>query len=131
MNTTLTLIGFLGKNREIRATRERTDTFTRYNPVAESDDTYEVTHPSRDFARLSLAERTGGATRWHQLVVWDLDRHQDARAVRLARKGDLVQVTGRRETYRYTSAAGEPHEIEQLVVESFSIRRPKPRCEYP
>jgi single-stranded DNA-binding protein len=132
--TTSTLEGFLGKDRRILGTRERTYTAMRYNDLAGREVETEITVPSRDFARLSLATHRWKSgrqeTRWHQLVVWNVDepRWQN---LRLARKGDRVRVTGRLERRRFTGADGEPREVEQFVVESFSLVRIKPRREFP
>lgn len=132
--STLILKGFLGKDREILQTTERTEIRRRWNDVAEQYDEYEVTLPARDYARLSLSamRQVDGrwVQRWHRLVVWGL-ADQAWWNVRLARKGDRVRVTGHEEVYRFTDEDGVEHEITQIVVESFQILRPKTRREWP
>lgn len=140
---TLTLTGLLGCDREIRWTEERAVLRTRYNDVAEMDEEYEVTIPARAYAVLSLAtqQKVDGRwqTVWHRLLVWDVYQTLATVAVRIARKGDQVQATGRMETVTFPGRDGSGHCVTQLVVESLSIlqnaqcrqqgyrpRRPKP-----
>jgi single-stranded DNA-binding protein len=127
---TLTLEGFLGKDRTILETRERTYTATSWNEVAEQAEEYEATVPSREFARLSLASHHWEAgrrvTRWHQLVVWNVEDGR-FRNVLLARKGDRVRVTGRVEQRRFIGRDGVERTARQVVVESFHLVRIKPR----
>ena len=61
---TCTLIGFLGKDREIRFTRERTYTRTVHNEVIDGEEEIEVHAPSRTYMKLSLAthERSASGT---------------------------------------------------------------------
>jgi single-stranded DNA-binding protein len=129
MSSSITLIGYLGKDREIRQTQERTFTASHYNAVAEMKEEYDVRVPPRDFIRLSLATREEGnsAPTWHQLVVWSPD-HRGFRNIRLARKGDLVKVTGRLDTFRYTKD-GRTQELQQIVVETFQLLKLKIRHE--
>ncbi|HEV7787246.1 MAG TPA: single-stranded DNA-binding protein [Thermoanaerobaculia bacterium] len=130
--TTVTLKGYLGKNREVLATRVRTFTGFSWNKAAELHDLYEGSTTSREFLRLSLATRTAAAARttWHNLVVWNPER-QEVRAARLARKGDFVEVTGRFESFRFKTEDDEEREIRQFVVETFRIARLKTPAEIP
>jgi len=126
--TTTTLIGFLGKNREIRDTRERTTTTTVYNQVIDGEEEIEVRIPSRTYMKLSLATHlrtaSGIETRWHDLILWSPDR--DAF---LARKGDQVRVTGRFEEYCFETTSGETRAGVHFVVQTFRFLRRKIRCE--
>ena len=134
--TTITLTGFLGKDREIRETRERTYTrrepatrlefhcggALRYEDVLPNRGDHEVTVPSRQYALLSLAtHRWQGSeqtTTWHRIVAWNLDR-LERMPVRLCRKGDRVRITGRPTSF--TTADGRT--IEQIELESLQILR--------
>ena len=125
-NPTTTLIGFLGKDRETRVTRERTYTKTVHNKVIDGEEEIEVFVPSRTYMKLSLAthERSasGPVTRWHDLIVWSPSPEAS-----LARKGDQIQVTGRREEYEFETAEGETRTGLHFVVQSFQILRRKIR----
>jgi single-stranded DNA-binding protein len=127
MSSLVTLVGYLGKDRVVHQTQERTFTASRFNRIAEMDEQYEVRIRPRDFIRMSLATRSAydSAPTWHQLVVWSPD-HRGFRSVRLARKGDLVKVTGRLDTFRYNDRTGD-HELHQIVVETFQLLRLKIR----
>ena len=126
--TRLTLIGYLGKDRETRQTRERTYTKTVHNPVIDGDEEVEVRVPSRSYLKLSLAahERTpaGPVTRWHDLVLWRLERQP-----LMARKGDHVQVTGHFEDFQFETPEGDTLCRRHFVVESFRFLRLKVRFE--
>jgi single-stranded DNA-binding protein len=126
----ITLIGYLGKDREVRQTRERTRIATFHNIVAEMTEEYEVTIRPRDFVVLSLATHEGPKTIWHRLVAWSPERNGLSN-MRLARKGDKVEVTGRPETFTYPGADGLPRTIAQIVVERFRILRLKAPHEVP
>jgi single-stranded DNA-binding protein len=132
--TTVNLVGFLGQDRQILDTRERTVTAWRYNDLAGRRVETEVLIPSQEFAVLSLAihyrQRERRVTRWYRLVAWNVNR-AEFRGVRLARKGDQVRVTGRLETVRITTPAGEVREAPQVIVDSFHLLRIKPRREWP
>jgi single-stranded DNA-binding protein len=125
---TCTLIGFLGKDRETRTTRERTYTRTVHNEVIDGDEEIEVHVPSRTYMKLSLAthERSasGTATRWHDLILWNPSPEAFQ-----ARKGDQIQVTGRREEYEFETAEGETRTGVHFVVESLRFLRRKIRHE--
>ena len=130
----ITIEGFLGKDRELRETPDRTCLGSRWNEVAEMNEPYEFTVRGREFIRLSLAEKVvtprGTETRWHSLVAWDLHR-QSVAGIRLARKGDRVRITGRREKYGFTTPNGEYRENVQVVIESFQFLKHKIRHEAP
>ena len=125
---TLTLIGFLGKDVELRLTTPRDFTHTVFDPIIEEDVVCEGTTPVREFATLSLAVHQGSGsnrtTKWHQLRVWNLDQHPDEARIRTARKGQRVEVQGHWDIHRSTdSTTGEQREFRHLVVTSF---RPRP-----
>jgi single-stranded DNA-binding protein len=138
MNTSVTLTGYLGKDRENKTTATRTQirTFTWHNPVIDGPEEREVeiTRGGRDYLLLNLATHQGtGAKRstvWHTLVVWHPEQ-SNVSGARLARKGDLITVTGRPETYRYTDANGEERALHRFVVETFRFKSLKPRQEVP
>lgn len=115
MKDTVTLTGYLGRDPEIRDTRERTLTRTdrpespvfvhrgvrvpdSEHDICEPAAEYDVTIPSREYAVLSLATHTWRGreriTTWHRLIVWNVFRLEFL-GVRIARKGSKVQVTGR------------------------------------
>jgi len=131
--TTITLTGYLGKDRETKTTATRTEirTYTEYNPVIDGDEEREVeiTRGGREYLLLNLATHQGReerrSTTWHTLVVW----HPEwLSGVRLARKGDCVTVTGRPEIYRYTDSTGQERVLNRFVVETFhfkSLQTPK------
>jgi single-stranded DNA-binding protein len=125
-NPTTTLIGFLGKDRETRTTRERTYTKTVHNKVIDGEEEIEVHVPSRTYMKLSLAthERTasGTATRWNDLILWSPSPEAFQ-----ARKGDQIEVTGRREEYEFETAEGETRTGVHFVVQSLRFLRRKIR----
>ena len=123
--TTLTqLTGFLGKDREIRFTRERTYTKTVHNDIIDGDEEIEVHVPSRTYMKLSLATHTrtasGIVTRWHDLILWQPEPHAF-----LARKGDRVEVTGYVEEYEITTEDGITRTGTHFVVQSLRFLRHK------
>ena len=125
-NPTTTLIGFLGKDRETRTTRERTYTKTVHNKVIDGEEEIEVHVPARTYMKLSLAthERTasGPVTRWNDLILWDPSPESFQ-----ARKGDQIQVTGRREEYEFQTAEGDTRTGVHFVVQSLRFLRRKIR----
>jgi len=130
----VTLTGYLGADREIRTTSERTYTARRYNPVAECKDEYEITVPSRDYIRLSLAthRRVGREwkTEWHRVICWNAEKLSNF-SVRILRKGDHVRVTGRLEEYRYEGRDGQERVARHLVLQKLEILRTKGAVELP
>ena len=127
---TLTFSGCLGKDRDLRDTRPQIKVITVWNEVAEMDEEIEITVPSREYIRLSLAVRERGArgwqTRWVNLVVWDLHRTEVA-GVRLSRMGDRVEITGTEETFTFTTETGEEREFHYISVRTFKRRQLKVR----
>jgi hypothetical protein len=112
------LTGFLGKDREIRTTRERTYTKTVRNDVIDGEEEIEVFVPSRSYLKLSLAthipsSQGGFVTRWHDLIYW----HPTPDAF-LARKGDKIRALGYVETYELTTEQGETRTGVHFVVQS-------------
>lgn len=126
--TTLTLTGYLGADREIRTTRERTGTARHYNPVIDDWEEHDWSASGRSYARLSLATHkktaSGWQSAWHQLVVWNVDA-MDRVNVRLARKGDRVRITGRPEVFTYTDETGTERKLHRVIVETYELLQPK------
>ena len=134
--TAVTLTGYLGQDREIRQTQERT--YERWVPTTfdlhledkvERDDVVlwdrgEHTVPSREYALLSLATHRfqDGAqvTTWHRIVAFNLDRHEHL-PVRLCRKGDRVRITGRPSTFK----TADGRTIDQIELDRLEILRGK------
>ena len=134
--TAVTLTGYLGQDRQIRQTQERT--YERWVPTTfdlhledkvERDDVVlwdrgEHTVPSREYALLSLATHRfqDGAqvTTWHRIVAFNLDRHEHL-PVRLCRKGDRVRITGRPSTFK----TADGRTIDQIELDRLEILRGK------
>ena len=133
MNT-VTLTGYLGANREIRETRERSYTARRYDSMTDELVDHEVTVPSRDYIRFSLAThcRVNGSwqTLWHRVICWNAERVAN-RCVRILRKGDKVRVTGYVEEYRYTDRNGESRTARHLILSKLQLLKAKPARELP
>ncbi len=119
---TLTLTGCLGKDRDGRWTKPKTTVLTLWNKAIDRDEEIEVTTPSRDYLRMTLAVRerglNGWQTRWVNLIVWDLNLTAVA-DVRFSRTGDRVQVTGIEEAYPFPSEDGVEREFRYISVRSF------------
>ncbi len=132
--STITLTGYLGGDREIRETRERSYTARRYESLTDELVEHEVTVPSRDYIRFSLAthRKVNGSwqTLWHRVICWNAGRVAN-RPVRLLRKGDRVRVTGRLEEYSYTATNGEQRTARHLILDKLQILRIKPAYELP
>jgi len=126
----ITITGNLGRDREIRVTRQRTYRAERYNEISEDAREIEICPPTRDYALLRVATHatTGGriTTRWHRVIVWNADTPA-TRAARLARKGDRVRIEGHRETFRWIDDAGQPHAIDQIIAHHVQLLAIKPR----
>ncbi|HVR09594.1 MAG TPA: single-stranded DNA-binding protein [Thermoanaerobaculia bacterium] len=118
------LIGYLGNDPEVRLTRERSFSVTRYNDLIEMEETYEGQTRAREFMVLSLYTHDDRQTRRHRLVVWSSDQlcHRNIRAMR---QGDLVKVKGRPELYKWKDGEGQPHELPQVVVERMRVLKRK------
>ena len=128
---TVTLIGYLGRPVESKDTATRTVTAERANVIAETVEVYEYETQSRRYGVFSVATHTGhGDTRtttWNRCVVWNLDR-MEHQALRLARGGERVEVTGRWEDYTFQDPQGQDVTLRQLAVTGFRIlgRKPAP-----
>jgi hypothetical protein len=121
MNPTVTLRGYLGKKPALCETKPRTLTRTRRNPVAEMDEPYEITVPSRDYMVLRLATRDAGRTTWHRLMVWNAGAVCH-RIIRFSGVGDLVEVAGHFDTFSFPVIEDDQEkwiELRQLIVQSF------------
>jgi len=129
---TVTLTGYLGRDREIKATRTRTFEVPEREHFGDDDFSFllpprEVTAGGHEFVVLSLAthERVDGkwTTRWHRLVAWNTERPA-LHPARLCRKGDKVRITGRRDSFTY-ERDGETHTIHQIVLDDLTILKTK------
>jgi len=146
MNDSITLTGYLGKDPEIRDTRERTVTLRerpatlvfehcgvqtpdRSYDVCEEPAEYDLTLPTREYAVFSLAvHRWAGGTRktfWHRIIVWDVDR-MEFMGLRIARKGSKLEITGRRTSFTYRDEKAEKEvtvdQIEAVTVRLLELR---------
>ncbi len=152
MTPKIELTGYLGCDPRIRQTKPKTfklsasqrphDTFRFcYGPgwpmpdpegelPIECDAEIEITRSPRQFAALSVATHHCGQTVWHQLRAFNIDpdhpqtRYRELYAVRLARKGDRVQLTGRVESWQ----TPDGDLFRYLDLESFRIVNAKPRA---
>ncbi len=157
MTLRVELTGYLGCDPRIRLTQPKTfklspsqrphDAFLHcygpHRPVPDPegdlpidcDVEIEITRPPRQFAALSVATRHGGETVWHQLRAFNIDpdhpqtRYRDLYAVRLARKGDRVHVTGRIASWRIPDPDDPADDLFWYIdVESFRILSLKRRA---
>ncbi|HEX4305980.1 MAG TPA: hypothetical protein VHZ54_08100, partial [Solirubrobacterales bacterium] len=108
--TITTLTGYLGKDRELRSTKERTFMTTVYNEVAEMEESYEVTTQPREYLIFSLAAHDRSKTVWHRLILW-APWERGFRNALMGRKGDRVTVTGYFETFEFQGPDGETRSI--------------------
>ena len=128
---TVTLIGYLGRPVETRNTATRTVQYEVDNVIAETVETYEYETRSREYGVFSVGTHTGhGATRtttWNRCIVWNLGR-MEHRALRLAKTGERVEVTGRWEDYTFQDQHGQDVTLRQLAVTRFRVlgRKPAP-----
>jgi len=136
----ITLTGYLGRNRQIRETQERTvarrqpptrlefhlGDFKRYEDVLFDSAWHEDTIPSREYAVLSLATHQWkdgkDTTIWYRVIVWN--SHRDHRNVRLCRKGDRVKITGRQSSFRTHDGRSIP-QIELVNLETLKTKSPE------
>ena len=130
-NETITLTGYLGADREICYTRERTIVRRIDNTVAQMEGPEEeFTVGGREYIRLSLAThryRNGKrSTEWHQLVIWTEGREMQFFNARWARKGMKATVTGRYESYSYRNAEGKLAWCRRFIVATFDFNPNKP-----
>ena len=139
-DATITLTGYLGQDRQIRETQERTvvriqpptrlefhlGDYKRYDDVLFESARHEETLPSREYSVLSLATHQwkGGKneTTWHRVIVWNPDR--DHRNVRLCRKGDKVKITGRKSSFRTHDGRLIP-QVELVNLETLKTKSPE------
>ncbi len=150
MTLRVELTGYLGCDPRIRLTQPKTfklrpsqrphDVFLHcygpHRPVPdpegelpiECDAEIEITRAPRQFAALSVATRHGGETVWHQLRAFNIDpdhplsRYHDLYAVRVARKGDQVHLTGRAASWRVPEPKdGEDPIFRYIELESLRI----------
>jgi single-stranded DNA-binding protein len=129
MNRSITFIGYLGRNLEVRDTTTRTVEIEHFNPVAETTDTREYQTRSREYGVFSLATHTGHGdhrtTTWNRCILFNVDR-MEYRPLRIARPGARIEVTGRWESYTFTDEQGVTHTLRQLVVQSLRVLQHKP-----
>ncbi len=150
MTVRVELTGYLGCDPRIRLTAEKTFLlaprqrpqdqhlfyYGPHRPVPdpeaelpiESDAEIEITRPPRQFVALSVATNHGGQPVWHQLRAFNVDpdhpqsHYHDLYAVRMARKGDRVHVTGRVRSWRIPDPKDPKDDLFWYVdVESFQI----------
>ena len=121
---TITLIGYLGRDSEVCLTTPRDYSHEVHDPVADMMIVREGTTEVREYAKLSLAvhEGSGGPT-WYQLRAWNLDDHPDEGRLRIAKKGQRVEVTGFPAEFHFTADDGEPKVFRYLDVQTFSFKR--------
>jgi single-stranded DNA-binding protein len=111
---TVTLYGNLGRDPEIRTTRERVFTRAVYDAVIDDAVEREYCKPGRELRTFTLAVNAKDAedqplpTRWHRCIDW-----QGCTAD--FRQGDYVALTGFFKVRKYVKD-GEAKEIRQLVV---------------
>jgi hypothetical protein len=123
MTRPLILIGYLGKDPEIRQTRVRTIQGMRKNPIAQVPDPLRVQPaPSRFHRRLPRHPRRQGRTTLG--LRWNGDQlcHRN---LRFAGKGDRVKVKVRPETFCYKDDDGHEHKLRQLIVLRFRVLQRK------
>jgi len=119
------LEGYIGRDREIRHTRSRT---IEHDGCQRSDAEHEYVIPpssfttrSKEYIVLSIAthhrNRRESFTKWHRLIVWNVDRAGILHPARLCRKGTKVRVIGQRETF--TTEDGRT--VEQIIVQDLEL----------
>ena len=136
----ITLTGYLGRDRQIRETQQRTvvrrqpptrlefhlGDFKRYEDVLFESAWHEETIPSREYAVLALATHQWkdgkDETIWHRVIVWNPDR--DHRNVRFCRKGDRVEITGRKSSFRTHDGRIIP-QIELVNLKTLKTKSPE------
>ena len=147
MSDILTLTGYLGKDREVCFTQEKTKLIRVKveDPAGEPRhelshllpelyDEREITVGGREYIKLSLAVhgyRDGRkTTTWYQCIRWNTDGAEWFN-VQFARKGYKVRITGRPYTYTFTDEAGRRQRIERIEILRFEILKRKPAPERP
>ncbi len=89
----------------------------------------EITRLPRDYAVMSLGVHDGPKTTWYSLRVFNIDPHHPQSrytamlGIRIAKRGDQVQVKGRKKTW--TSPGPNSYTLKYIDVEEFRILRTK------
>jgi single-stranded DNA-binding protein len=121
---TVKLYGNLGRDPEVRSTREQVYTRPVYDSLIDDAIEREFHKPGRDFRTFTLAVNAKDAqgqpiTRWHRCIDW-----QGLTAT--YRKGDRVALTGFFKVRKYEKD-GEIKEMRELVVTEAKLERMKVR----
>ncbi|HEV2845058.1 MAG TPA: single-stranded DNA-binding protein [Thermoanaerobaculia bacterium] len=121
---TVKLYGNLGRDPELRSTREQVYTRPVYDSLLDDAIEREFHKPGRDFRTFTLAVNAKDAqgqpiTRWHRCIDW-----QGLTAT--YRKGDRVALTGFFKVRKYEKD-GEIKEMRELVVTEAKLERMKVR----
>lgn len=121
---TVKLYGNLGRDPELRSTREQVYTRPVYDSLIDDAIEREFHKPGRDFRTFTLAVNAKDAqgqpiTRWHRCIDW-----QGLTAT--YRKGDRVALTGFFKVRKYEKD-GEIKEMRELVVTEAKLERMKVR----
>jgi single-stranded DNA-binding protein len=121
---TVKLYGNLGRDPELRSTRQQVYTRPVYDSMIDDAVEREFHKPGRDFRTFTLAVNAKDAqgqpiTRWHRCIDW-----QGLTAT--YRKGDRVALTGFFKVRKYEKD-GEIKEMRELVVTEAKLERIKVR----
>lgn len=121
---TVKLYGNLGRDPELRSTREQVYTHPVYDSLIDDAVEREFHKPGREFRTFTLAVNAKDAqgqpiTRWHRCIDW-----QGLTAT--YRKGDRVALTGFFKVRKYEKD-GEIKEMRELVVTEAKLERMKVR----
>jgi single-stranded DNA-binding protein len=121
---TVKLYGNLGRDPELRSTREQVYIRPVYDSLIDDAIEREFHKPGRDFRTFTLAVNAKDAqgqsiTRWHRCIDW-----QGLTAT--YRKGDRVALTGFFKVRKYEKD-GEIKEMRELVVTEAKLERIKVR----
>ena len=121
---TAKLYGNLGRDPELRSTREQVYTRPVYDSLIDDAIEREFHKPGRDFRTFTLAVNAKDAqgqpiTRWHRCIDW-----QGLTAT--YRKGDRVALTGFFKTRTYEKD-GEPKQVREFVVTGAKLEKMKVR----
>lgn len=133
MKQNITIVGHVGRDREIRYTKVWTRT-VRERVVEDEDHFYTVPEHTvenggNEFVVLSVAVnrnvRGGTRTEWHRVVAWNTDRCARHPA-RLCYKGDKVRIKGFIDEFQTVDGTT----IQQIVVEDLELLKVKTRRQY-
>lgn len=121
---TVKLYGNLGRDPELRSTREQVYTRPVYDGLIDDAVEREFHKPGHEFRTFTLAVNAKDAqgqpfTRWHRCIDW---RGLTA----TYRKGDRVALTGFFKVRKYEKD-GETKEVRELVVTDAKLERIKVR----